>query len=343
MSFYVLWGLFQEQLMTQKYTSVSTGEKSKFGDAEFLVFCNRILGLVAGRVGISLTGPHTNFAPPFMFSFCSMSNILSSWFQYESLKFITFPMQVLAKSCKIIATMAMGKLLNGNTYSWLEIVNVLVITGGLIVFKYGQSMGHTDDEEMGEYFVLGMILISGYVLADSFTSNWQQKINTEYKVHSFQMMVGVNMFSASISFAMCFPKMGRTLLYVFDHPYCMFHVLMMSICSALGQLFIFYTIKKFGAVIFATAMTSRNIFSVLISIVLFDHPVTPVGALGMAISFGGLIWKVYLKHQASQRKKLLKKAEAAMRAMDARSSPREIQMTEMMESKSTLSNKGTLV
>merc|ERR550534_1951599 len=82
----------------------------------------------------------------------------------------------------------------------MEIFNAFVITAGLYVFKYGQSHGNTDDEEMSEYFMLGMFLISCYIAADSFTSNWQQRIYSEYPIHSFQMMVGVNMFSSTISF-----------------------------------------------------------------------------------------------------------------------------------------------
>ena len=33
-------------------------------------------------------------APLFLFSFCSFSNVLSSWCQYEALKYVNFPTQV---------------------------------------------------------------------------------------------------------------------------------------------------------------------------------------------------------------------------------------------------------
>lgn len=303
---YILWGFFQERLMTRPYDSISTGDEDKFVDAEFLVFCNRLLGLFAGLFGVYYTGPHSNFAPPFSFAFCSMSNILSSWFQYESLKFITFPMQVLSKSCKIIATMLMGYFLLSNSYSGKEILNAGSITIGLFVFKWGQSSAKTDDEEMGEYFFLGMILIGSYIFCDAFTSNWQQRIFKEYKVHQFQMMAGVNIFSTSFSGLLCAPKFFSVFAFCADHPACIFHIICMSCCSAVGQLFIFYTIKKFGAVVFATAMVSRSIISVLLSIALFNHTITAVGAFGMAISFGGLICKVYLKYDKSQKKKLQK-------------------------------------
>ena len=41
----------------------------------------------------------------------------------------------------------------------------------------------------------GLILLVGYVLFDSFTSNWQGELFTSYKMTSFQMMCGVNFFS----------------------------------------------------------------------------------------------------------------------------------------------------
>jgi adenosine 3'-phospho 5'-phosphosulfate transporter B2 len=318
---YLAWGYFQERIMTRSYTSLSTGSEDKFKDAEFLVFCNRIAGLVIGRIGMEMTGPHDNFAPPFSFSFCSMSNILSSWFQYEALKFITFPMQVLSKSCKIIAAMLMGKFLNGSTFTNMEVFNAVVITAGLFVYKFGQSQGHTDDEEMSDYFMLGMFLITCYIMADSFTSNWQQKIYSQYPIHSFQMMVGVNMFSATISLCLCAPKFWTVKAFCEDHPLVLMHMVLMSSCSAFGQLFIFYTIKKFGAVVFATAMTSRSILSVLISISIFGHTITPIGAFGLCISFSGLIWKVWLKRQKTLKKKAEKAAERARQ--------RELEMSRM--------------
>eukprot|EP00494_Astrolonche_serrata_P029225 UN29492 len=192
---YIAWGFFQERIMTQPYTSSIDGKKNKFTQAEFLVLCNRLLALAVGYIGLMYTGPYENFAPPFSYSFCSMSNILSSWFQYEALKFITFPMQVVAKSTKIIATMTMGYFLNGKSFTRMEIFNAIVITLGLVVFKFGQSQGGTDDEELSDYFLLGMVLISCYIICDSFTSNWQSRVYSTYSVGSLQMMVGINAFS----------------------------------------------------------------------------------------------------------------------------------------------------
>lgn len=100
---YITWGVVQEQLMTQEYSF------GKFKSSSFCVFSNRFLALFIALI-IVLYKKHTSpkplkEAPFYSFAPCSLSNSISSWAQYESLKYISFPTQVLSKSCKIIPVM----------------------------------------------------------------------------------------------------------------------------------------------------------------------------------------------------------------------------------------------
>ena len=45
------------------------------------------------------------------------------------------------------------------------------------------------------------------------------------------------------------------------------HIVVMAICSAVGQLFIFHTIKVYGPLVFATIQTVRQLISIFNSIV----------------------------------------------------------------------------
>jgi len=316
---YLTWGFFQEQLMTQEYHNIATGGTDRFKEAEFLVFLNRLSGLVISTIAVSQSSV-TKFSPPYMFLFCSMSNIMSAWFQYESLKFITFPMQVLAKSCKVLFTMLMGVAVNNKSFSPMEYANAVSIAVGLVVFKYGQESGPpTDDSLNAKYFAVGLTLISGYICSDSFTSNWQSRIFKKYSISPLQMMRGVNMFSASFSLLSCAPALLSTCIFFKDHPKIILHAGLMSLCSGTGQLFIFYTIKRFGAVVFAVAMTTRLIMSVLLSIVIFSHPINAMGFFGMFITFVALIVRVDMKRRAA-KKKTTKTSEANVKTSAPRGS-----------------------
>ncbi len=54
----------------------------------------------------------------------------------------------------------------------------------------------------------------------------------------------------------------------------------------MGQLFIFYTIKEFGPVLFTIIMTTRQILSLSISCVMFGHALTAFSWLSFAVVFG---------------------------------------------------------
>ena len=78
-----------------------------FKDSQFLVLVNRILAFVFALMAMLLTeysGQAKSrkllrnkaylIAPLYEFMFCSLSNVLSSWCQYEALKYVNFPTQV---------------------------------------------------------------------------------------------------------------------------------------------------------------------------------------------------------------------------------------------------------
>ena len=86
-------GVLQEKIMTQEYTD-ETGHVEKFTDSQFLVFVNRILAFFFSGIYLLVTTQSVHTTPLYKYSFCSVSNTLSSWCQYEALKFISFPTQV---------------------------------------------------------------------------------------------------------------------------------------------------------------------------------------------------------------------------------------------------------
>ena len=94
---YLMWGLMQERIMTRPY-----GSGELFSSSKFIVFANRFLALLVAYAGVRLSrqrhGPSSieHSAPLYKFSFSSVSNIVSSVSQYEALKYVSFPTQVLA-------------------------------------------------------------------------------------------------------------------------------------------------------------------------------------------------------------------------------------------------------
>ena len=286
--------------MTQEYDGV------KFRNSQFLVFVNRILAFAVAGLVIALTRQPIHRAPLYKYSYCSISNILSSWCQYEALKFVTFPTQVLAKASKVIPVMIMGKIVSRRSFPWNDYATASLISIGAGLFLvssegHGDGRGeHGEQRGASENSVTGLVVLVGYMVFDSFTSNWQSELFRTYKMSPIQSMFGVNLFSCLFTLLSLVEQSQffSSLAFVMSHADLLFHAVILSICSAVGQLFIFYTVKTFGPVIFTIIMTVRQVLSILLSCYIYNHTLTSTAMIGVVIVFIALFLRAYLKSRA---------------------------------------------
>jgi UAA transporter family len=110
---FVIWGLIQERMLTRRYPRL-TGEYFTYSYA--LVFTNRFWTLIMSVLfWIYLKPRRSRSTVIYEYSFPSISNMLSSWCQYEALRYVSFPATTLFKAFKLAPVMAMGKILGNKT------------------------------------------------------------------------------------------------------------------------------------------------------------------------------------------------------------------------------------
>ena len=278
--------------MTRKY------DGDTFTNSQFLVFINRVLALLISGVYLRVVPQPRHRAPFYKYSFSSISNTLSSWCQYEALKFVSFPTQVLAKASKVIPVMLMGKVVSNRTYPWHEYATAGVLSLGVGLFLLAADpTGSNESRHQTETTVAGIIILIGYMAFDSFTSNWQSELFRTYKLTSIQMMFGVNLFSCILTMGSLIFRgvLFPSLAFLVSHTEFSFHALLMSVCSAAGQLFIFHTIAEFGPIVFTLIMTTRQALSIIISCIVYKHMLTLQALLGVFVVFVALFLRAYFK------------------------------------------------
>jgi adenosine 3'-phospho 5'-phosphosulfate transporter B2 len=79
------------------------------------------------------------------------------------------------------------------------------------------------------------------------------------------------------------------------------HVFATSICSSIGQLFIFSTIEEFGPVIFSIIMTMRQAFSILLSCIFYGHFLSWFSIMGINIAFFAIFIHVFIQFKSSRQ------------------------------------------
>ena len=109
------------------------------------------------------------------------------------------------------------------------------------------------------------------------------------------MMMGSNLFSLFFTGVPLFLP-GATggadsLAFMQQNPDAMLHVCLLSLTSATGQLCIYYTIKRFGPVVFTTIMTTRQMLSMVLSCLLYGHSLkVPTNSPMLLLKFGLTYW-----------------------------------------------------
>lgn len=298
---YLTWGVLQERIVTQTYEEYQPDGSVtmvKFTNSQFLVFVNRALALVVASLIILFSRQPRHTAPLYKYSYSSFSNIMSSWCQYEALKYVSFPTQVLCKASKIIPVMIMGKIVSKKTYPYYDYVVAVLLSAGVSLFLLAADPSGKRTS-VGTTFS-GAIILLGYMAFDSFTSNWQSELFTTYKMSTFQMMFGANLFSCL--FTVWSMIEGGNFLsavgFLMSHPEFAFHTMILSLTSATGQLFIFYTIQSFGPVIFTIIMTIRMMLSIMLSCFLYNHPLSAQAVFGIIVVFVALFLRVYARYRS---------------------------------------------
>uniref|UniRef100_A0A7S2UAC2 Sugar phosphate transporter domain-containing protein n=1 Tax=Attheya septentrionalis TaxID=420275 RepID=A0A7S2UAC2_9STRA len=303
---YLTWGYMQELIMTTTFNATPRCPDGRFPSAAFAVFSNRFLAIIVAMIAVKIKHGSVfanNAAPLLSFTPCAFSNTMSSWSQYASLKYVSFPVQTIFKSSKIIPVMIMGRILKGTVYPNQQYGEAALITAGVAIF----SIASKSSDKNSPTEIVGLLFLLMYITFDSFTAQWQDKIYQKYgraNVDPYQMMLGVNTSAICITTAGLIFSGDFPVVYEFlqANPAVLQYNIITAITSASGQLCIYYTIKEFGPIAFTIIMTTRQMISICISAVLFDHAISAKALVGAAIVFGVLFFQIRKKYYARMNK-----------------------------------------
>lgn len=306
---FITYGILKEMLVTRDDIA-----------SPVLVLASRFMSTVCGAIMLKLSGQPLSLGAPIQdFAAFALTNEASTWAGYEMLKYVSFPVQVMAKSVKMLPNMVMGRVLRGAQYTagqYLQATGALVCVA---VMHFADESGHqshgaakaagapdADFWETHGSTAIGVCLLALFFVTDSFTSQWQ---TTLYEKHpglsQTQMMLAGNLLGlgvTALSIASRWTKVRASLIFVFSDPDVLARVLSLGTCGALGQFCIYYAIRKLGPLSFTWIMTARQLLSVLISLVWFGHGISVIKLLCIFTVFGIMSFR-HLKTGGQQLKK----------------------------------------
>jgi len=292
MGSFVVYGLLLE------YT---TSGGRKLHELSFL-FVTSSLYTVTAAAGRYVRQETPTTIPPARFAVLGLTSMGSTFFSVRSLRYVIYPIQVLAKSCKPVPVMIMGAFM-GKKYPLKKYINVCLIVAGVGLFmgggsskgkKGGDGDGDGDDGLSASSQAFGILLLFISLCFDGGTGAYEDKLMSVHSVGPFDLMYNI--------------QLGKTILagvglLVFNQVHLFiqmcqemgFLLVALGLSGAMGQVFIFVTISKFGALTCSIIGLARKVTTLVASIYFYGHELNGTQFTGLVVAVGAMVMNFWGK------------------------------------------------
>ncbi|KAJ1427841.1 UAA transporter [Ochromonadaceae sp. CCMP2298] len=292
---FVVWGYLQERITTTSYIADGSLEQMRWNYPFVLNICMAAGAFVTTSV-IDLIWSEKVKVPIWVFWRPALSSCLASPIGYEALKYITYPLLVLTKSSKPVPVMLIGVFFYGRKYAWYKYASVALLCVGIGMFTSGGKGGKAVETDIW-LTVLGIAMVLVNLGLDGYTNNEQDEVFAKHSASSNQMMRGTNLWQCFFQFAYLGggwllqreqSEISQAVTMIRLCPVVSYDILMFCFCASVGQVLIFSVMKEYGSLVWITISVTRKLITIFVSIFLFNHKVSLVQWMGVALVFGSM-------------------------------------------------------
>ncbi|ESW06948.1 hypothetical protein PHAVU_010G089600 [Phaseolus vulgaris] len=210
-----------------------------------------------------------------------------------SLAFLNYPAQIMFKSTKVLPVMLMGSFIPGlrRKYPVHEYVSAVLLVIGLIMFTLADAQTSPD------FSVIGVLMISGALIMDSFSGNLQEAI---FKMEMLfcSTLVGLPLLIPPMLFT---GELFQAWTSCSQNLYVYGVLVFEAMATFIGQISVLSLIALFGAATTAMITTARKAVTLLLSYLIFTKPMTEQHAVGLLLIAMGISLKIYLDDKSNKK------------------------------------------
>ncbi|KAG6372862.1 UDP-galactose transporter [Boletus reticuloceps] len=244
---------------------------------------------------------------------CSSFIALAAPFGFAALSYITYPTMVLGKSCKLVPVMLMNFLLYRRKFAPHKYLVVALVTTGISVFMFfgnekpakGTSNKVSDGPQSPYLQLIGIAYLLVNLIFDGIINSTQDEL------FSRPWNTPITTYPCPPSSSGAQSEFSSALEFIQSHPSVVIPLLQFSLTGALGQLFIFETLQHFGSLTLVTITLTRKMFTMILSVVVYNHKLTVGQWLGAAIVFAGISVEAFVKRKDVHAKQVVLEKEKA--------------------------------
>ena len=278
--------IFQERLY-----SFRGHAGDKFESAPLLALVKSATNVIVSRTAICLGNRRERIRPSGSPAItvaiirCS-STILALY----SLNFISYPYLVLGKSVKILPVLVSELIFDRKIPSLRRCFSVFVTTAGTITFSFPTIF--SGESGSGSSSSLGFFLLFMSLCADGGLSFSQKRMvkENEEKPHVFETMYFMGKWQAILSLLIVLLSVGDKggISFCLDNPTVLKLLIWPALIESIGQYTVYNLVIHHGPYITTCVTTLRKFVTIILSVVLFGHSLTPTQWAAMFMVFTGV-------------------------------------------------------
>jgi len=276
---FVLYGLLLE------YT---TSGGRQLHEMSFL-FITSLLYTITAAAGRYVRDEKPSSIPPARFAVLGITSMGSTFCSVRSLRYVIYPIQVLAKSCKPVPVMLMGALM-GKKYPLKKYINVVMIVVGVGLFMGGadSKKKETTLDESSSTQIMGIILLFISLCFDGGTGAYEDKLMSVHHVGPFDLMYNIQL-GKTILAGIGLIVLNQVHIFLQMVQEMGFLLVALGLSGAIGQVFIFVTISKFGALTCSIIGLARKVTTLVASIYFYGHVLNSTQGLGLVVCITAML------------------------------------------------------
>jgi len=160
---------------------------------------------------------------------------------------------------------------------------------------FKQAGGDKSDKHDPSKEWIGYLFLGASVLLDALFTDSQAYSKANFKPTANHLFTITNFYAFLFSLAVAFftGKLGESVSFLFKYPSAFLDLAMAGGLQVVGQVSIYYVIANFKQHVFPLISTTRKIFTVLLSIFVYNHTLQNLQWLAVAIVFIGMFYELY--------------------------------------------------
>ena len=337
------WSILQERIATQTYPMPISGGEKKFTYSFIISLFGSVsaaalsFAICLGRAALGFggsskqqskkDGSSVNKMPWKELFLIGFTLCYGAPFGYAAMKYVSYPVVLTLKMCKMIPVVVVGILVHKTKYSLSKYISLVLVTAGVMGFmllgerKQGKESSASSDLWT---MLLGTLLCFINLTFDGYTNSTQDLVNKKYAHifdNPFKLMMYSNFFASFVAVIslLCFEfvpveynnavisrQLFEALSFIQEQPAVMVDLIQFGALAAIGQSFLFTGIALFGSLTVVAITVLRKIGSVCLSIYINNHSVSTLQLVALSSCCAGIVIDTIANIQNSKKNRAKK-------------------------------------